>query len=302
MRQEVDGVELAWWIDIADGETDLEDVWGKSADEMRAESGLHIRDHEGRGASCSAGSPARFEARALSAPLVAVPTYHLAPGRVTRWPKGGYSVPSPYVDCLLRAGARAVLVTEADESDPAELLAPFQGLLLVGGGDVHPARYGDDPGPELYGVEPDRDRLEIDLLLAADRIGMPVLAICRGAQVANVAFGGTLHQHLPAMKGLLEHGVPAEGTVTIHDVKLASGSRIAKVCGSDVRFLLFAPPPGWTASGMDSSRRGGPPTASSRRSSASGWIVAVQSASGGHRGSDPAQQALFDAFAAETTA
>ena len=59
-----------------------------------------------------------------------------------------------------------------------------------------------------YGVETDRDQLEIDLLRAADRLRLPTLAICRGMQIMNVAFGGTLHQHLPDMPGMLEHGVP----------------------------------------------------------------------------------------------
>ncbi len=75
--------------------------------------------------------------------------------------------------------------------------------MLVGGGDVDPALYGAKPDAEhIYGVEPDRDRLEIDLLLAADRLHVPTLAICRGMQIMNVAFGGTLHQHLPDMPGL----------------------------------------------------------------------------------------------------
>lgn len=239
----------------------------------------------------------------MSAPLVAIPTYHLAPGRVTRWPQGGYGVPSPYVDGLRRAGARAALVTEADEGDPEELLAPFQGLLLVGGGDVDPVRYGAERGPELYGIEPDRDRLEIDLLLAADRIGMPVLAICRGTQVANVAFGGTLHQHLPAIEGLIEHGVPVANTVAAHDVKLAPGSRTAEACRTDVvscsshhhqgidRLGHGLVATGWSEDGLVEALE-----------RESGWIVAVQWHPEDTAPSDPAQQALFDALASRAAA
>ena len=105
-----------------------------------------------------------------------------------------------------------------EEGTPEEILDDFDGLLLVGGGDIDPARYGGGSNEHLYGIEPDRDEFEIRLLRAADRISIPTLCICRGMQVMNVAFGGTLHQHLPDVPGLIQHGVPVEGTQTIHDV------------------------------------------------------------------------------------
>ena len=77
-----------------------------------------------------------------------------------------------------------------EEGTPEELLEPFDALLLVGGGDVDPARYGAEPGEHLYGIEPDRDEFEIALLRTADRLAVPTLCICRGMQVMNVAFGG----------------------------------------------------------------------------------------------------------------
>lgn len=161
-------------------------------------------------------------------PLVAVVGYHLAPGRVTRWPDGGYGVPGPYLDALRRAGARILIVSPGETSDAAEILKPFDGLMLVGGGDVDPARYGAEPDAEhTYGVEPDRDQLEIDLLLAADRMHLPTLAICRGMQVMNVAFGGTLHQHLPDMPDMLEHGVPIDDTISTHGVTPVAWSRLS---------------------------------------------------------------------------
>ncbi len=159
-------------------------------------------------------------------PLVAIPAYHLADDRVARWPRGGYGVPAPFVECLRRAGARTAILSPGEPAEPEELLEPFDGLLLVGGGDVDPSRYGAPAGEHVYGVEPDRDELEIGLLLAADRLGVPTLCICRGMQVMNVAFGGTLHQHLPDVPGLLEHGVPVESTESIHDVKGDPKSRL----------------------------------------------------------------------------
>jgi putative glutamine amidotransferase len=158
--------------------------------------------------------------------LIAVVAYHLGDDRVARWPAGGYGVPSPYLDALRRADARTAILSPGEQGDPEEILEPFDGLLLVGGGDVDPARSGVEPGGHLYGMEPDRDEFEISLLRAAERTELPTLCICRGMQVMNVAFGGTLHGHLPDLPGLLEHGVPTAGTQTIHEVEVDSESRL----------------------------------------------------------------------------
>jgi putative glutamine amidotransferase len=160
--------------------------------------------------------------------LIAVVAYHLDPTRVARWPDGGYGVPAPYLEALRRAGARIAIVAPGEEGDPDEILDPFDGLLLAGGGDVDPSRYGAEPDAEhTYGVEPDRDAFEIDLLRAADRAHKPVLCICRGMQIMNVAFGGTLYPHLPDRPGLLEHGVPLDGTEVSHDVAVEPGTLLS---------------------------------------------------------------------------
>jgi putative glutamine amidotransferase len=165
-------------------------------------------------------------------PSIAVVAYHLGTDRVARWPEGGYGVPALYVDALRRAGTRPAIVAPGDDSDPEEVLESFDGLLLVGGGDIDPARYGRKPSPHLYGIEPDRDESETQLLRAADRMAMPTLCICRGMQVMNVAFGGSLHQHLPDVPDLIQHGVPVEGPLTIHEVTATPGSRLAAVTKS----------------------------------------------------------------------
>ena len=139
-------------------------------------------------------------------PLIAVPAYRLEPGRVSRWPEGGYGVPAPYLDALRRAGARTAILSPGEVAEPDELLDPFDGLLLVGGGDVDPARYGAVLGAHDYAVDPERDAFEIDLLRAAERAALPTLCICRGAQVMNVAYGGTLQQHLPDVEGCWSTG------------------------------------------------------------------------------------------------
>lgn len=162
-------------------------------------------------------------------PLIAVVAYHLGEDRVARWPEGGYGVPKLYLDALRRAGARTAILPPGEEGIPEEILEPFDGLLLVGGGDIDPARYGGGSNDHLYGIEPDRDAFEIELVRAADRLALPTLCICRGMQIMNVAFGGSLHQHLPDVPGLIQHGVPIEGALTIHQVDPAPGSRLAAV-------------------------------------------------------------------------
>jgi putative glutamine amidotransferase len=162
-------------------------------------------------------------------PLIAVVAYHLDGTRVARWPEGGYGVPALYLDALRRAGARTAILAPGETGDPEEILEPYDALLLVGGGDVDPARYGGSTNEHVYGIEPDRDEAEVALVLAADRLATPTLCICRGIQVMNVAFGGTLHGHLPDHPDLLEHGVPIEGSQTIHEVTPEPGSRLAAV-------------------------------------------------------------------------
>jgi putative glutamine amidotransferase len=164
----------------------------------------------------------------VTAPLIAIPTYHLGPGRVGNW-QGAYALPEPYVAALRAAGARTALLPPSQPAGPEELLAPFDGLLLAGGGDIEPARYGAGDHPAQYGTDPDRDELELALARAAVRLEVPTLGICRGVQLLNVAFGGTLVQHLPDGDGLLEHR--NEAKQSMHGLKVEPGSRLAEALG-----------------------------------------------------------------------
>ncbi|HEV8087102.1 MAG TPA: gamma-glutamyl-gamma-aminobutyrate hydrolase family protein [Actinomycetota bacterium] len=231
-------------------------------------------------------------------PLIAVPAYRLRPGRVERWPDGGYGVPAPYLDALRRAGARTAIVAPGETGDPAELLEPFDGLVLVGGGDVDPMRYGAERGAHNYGVDPERDAFEIALVHAADRAAMPTLCICRGAQVLNVAFGGTLHQHLPDIDGLLEHGVPLEGTSSMHDVEAAQETKLGGAtttptlrCSSHHHQGIATVGTGLTVAGRSSD---GLVEAIERDMTEAGWVVGVQWHPEETAATDPSQQALFD--------
>jgi len=231
-------------------------------------------------------------------PLIAVPAYRLGPGRVERWPEGGYGVPAPYLDALRRAGARTAIVAPGEMADPGELIGPFDGLLLVGGGDVDPMRYGAQPGAHNYGVDPERDAFEIALVHAADRAAIPTLCICRGAQVLNVAFGGTLHQHLPDIDGLLEHGVPLDGTMAMHDVDTAQETKLGGAvtvptlrCSSHHHQGIATVGRGLTVSGRSSD---GLVEAIERDIRETGWLVGVQWHPEETAATDAAQQALFD--------
>jgi putative glutamine amidotransferase len=231
-------------------------------------------------------------------PLIAVPAYRLEAGRVARWPQGGYGVPAPYLEALRRAGARTAILSPGEVADAGDVLDPFDGVLLVGGGDVDPTRYGGELGAHDYAIDPERDSFEIALLHAAERARVPSLCICRGAQVMNVAYGGTLHQHLPDVTGLLEHGVPLDDTTTMHDVEIAEGTRLAAAsmrsplrCSSHHHQGIAVIGEGVSVSGRSSD---GLVEAIERDSSDGGWMLGVQWHPEETAATDPAQQALFD--------
>ena len=133
-----------------------------------------------------------------------------------------------YVDAVVRAGGIPFVLPALDPADAELALLAVDGLLLTGGGDVDPARYGATPVPEVYGVDPGRDAFEVALVVAAAAAGMPVLAICRGIQILNVALGGTLHQHVPAVTGR-NHSLKDRAYELVHDVGIAADSILAAV-------------------------------------------------------------------------
>ncbi|MET7670422.1 gamma-glutamyl-gamma-aminobutyrate hydrolase family protein [Micromonospora luteifusca] len=134
-------------------------------------------------------------------------------------------VPEAYVRAVTVAGGRAV-VLPPDDVD-GDVLAVLDGLLLAGGADVGPGRYGQPPHPRTED-RPDRDAGELTLLAAALAAELPLLGVCRGMQLLAVAYGGTLHQHLPDVVGHEGHR-PAPGVYGSHAVRFAAGSLAASV-------------------------------------------------------------------------
>ena len=150
------------------------------------------------------------------------------------WDQQAVLLPRSYIEAVQRAGGLALLVPPdpALVDSPDEVLDRLDGLVLAGGADLDPASYGADPHPETVGTVPERDRFEIALLHAALERDLPVLAICRGMQVMNVALGGTLYQHLPESHGHHEHRrVTGSFDGADHDVRLEPGSLAARAAG-----------------------------------------------------------------------
>ncbi len=128
-----------------------------------------------------------------------------------------------------QAGGRPVLIPPSEDG-VAETLAAVDGLVFSGGSDLDPDLYDDEPHEATAGVVPERDRAELALLEAALARDMPVLAVCRGSQVLNVARGGDLVQHLPDIVGDDKHK-HTPGTFADHDVTLEPGTRLAELLG-----------------------------------------------------------------------
>ena len=128
------------------------------------------------------------------------------------------------------AGGLPLLVPPLGEADPEGLLDRLDGVIIAGGADIDPATYDESMHPATAGVRADRDAAELPLAKAALARNLPVLGICRGAQILNVARGGTLVQHLPDLVGHQNHR-PAPGVYGVHKVRTAEGSRMAGAIG-----------------------------------------------------------------------
>lgn len=169
----------------------------------------------------------------MTAPLIGVTTAVT----VDKYPERAY-VNASYLNAVQQAGGVPVpLPPQLDAVALGELWQRLDGVLLTGGGDVDPARFGEPRHPTVSDVSPARDALEIELSHWALERGVPLLAICRGLQVLNVALGGSLHQDIPSGSGSpLDHSQKAlqqtRRDQPVHHVKVQEGSRLARILGA----------------------------------------------------------------------
>ena len=145
------------------------------------------------------------------------------------WTEDAALVPLAYVRAVEHAGGRP-LVVPPSEDGLEETLDSLDGVIFSGGGDLDPELYGAEPHDETDMPRTERDAAELRLLQAALDRDMPVLAICRGSQLLNVARGGNLEQHLPETVGHEQHRHDP-GSFSDHDVKVAAGSRLGGLLG-----------------------------------------------------------------------
>lgn len=138
-----------------------------------------------------------------------------------------------YTDSVLRAGGVPVLLCPVPDLDVAAVLARVDGLVLSGGGDIEPDRYGSEVRDSMYGMDFDRDEFEFELVRVAAQRRTPILAICRGMQVVNVALGGTLIEDIPTEIGSMDHTVIGHHVFNGHQrVRLEPDCKVAAVVGA----------------------------------------------------------------------
>jgi putative glutamine amidotransferase len=171
-------------------------------------------------------------------PLIALAGRYGAPSRVSR--DAVAFAGRRYLDAILRAGGEPVVISPQPLTthDAEAMMRRFNGLVLMGGADVNPSLYGQTAGPHIYGVQPEQDSFEISLLNAALNLDLPVLAVCRGMQLANVVLGGSLVQHLGELANasdLLAHApkqFPVGEEFALHQVNIEPGSKMALALGA----------------------------------------------------------------------
>jgi putative glutamine amidotransferase len=235
--------------------------------------------------------------------LIAVPAYpRLAERHITPWHDDGVAAPARYVDALRRVDAMEAmfLPLQLDEADAKTLVSRVDGLMLLGGGDLDPATYDAEPGEVLHAINHDRDQCEIALARAAIAEGTPILAICRGHQVLNVALGGALDQDIAGRDEYEHHGEPGvAGGSAMREVTIDAGTLLAEAMGTtrarcSCHHHQAVERPGEGLRVVAHAEDG--IIEATELASDGPWVVSVQWHPEDTAGSDPTQNALFETF------
>lgn len=173
---------------------------------------------------------------ARARPRIGITTY-LERAAYGVWDQESAVLPRSYVDSVVAAGGVPLLVPPVGDAY-GSVMAGLDGLVLSGGSDIDPAHYGQEPHEKTVVTRPHRDRFELGLLSAALDAGMPVLGVCRGIELINVAFGGTLTQHLPDVVGHRAHQ-PAPARYGSSRISLAGGSVLARCLGTEIKVHCY---------------------------------------------------------------
>lgn len=170
-------------------------------------------------------------------PTIGITTYH-ANADWRGWSEEGALLPWTYVTSIRDNGGRPVLLPPGGDAAEAEAtVAVLDGVVIAGGGDIDPAIYGAPRHPRTEVTAPDRDAWELAVAEAAIRMSVPLLGICRGMQLLNVACGGTLHQHVPDLVGHMAHsGTPAG--FGMHRVRVTSGRTVLRILPGGEYFVV----------------------------------------------------------------
>lgn len=184
---------------------------------------VRVAPHDASTSTSTSGDNRRMR------PVIGITAYAEPSVRWGAWDLPAALVPLAYVRSVDLAGGRPLLVPPSDDG-VEETLGALDGLVLSGGSDLDPGLYGAEPHPLTTGIREDRDRGELALLHEALERDMPVLAICRGSQLLNVALGGALVQHVPDHVGHDGHK-ETPGVFSQHGIELEQGSRLASILG-----------------------------------------------------------------------
>jgi len=229
----------------------------------------------------------------MTVPVIGITTYG-------RDEKRQFVLPSEYVDCVRRAGGLPLLIPPGEQQID-QLLGLVDAVVLAGGGDIGPELYGGTDHDAIYMVDAERDRTELEITRQLLTSSLPILAICRGTQIINVALGGTLHAHLPDVVGdQIAHRLPPREPVK-HEIEIIADTRLAQIlavehCSSmswhhqAVREL---------GDGVTVAARAADGVIEAIEVKQHRWLVAVQWHPELSAARDPVQQRLFDAVVRE---